>query len=102
MDFSRFFVDRPIFAPVRSIIIFVAGLIAITLLPISEYPNVVPPSVQVRADVPGANHRETHADAGAHVCELQFHFRPSLSVGAGLVNRPFSTRRAGPSDRPPQ
>ncbi|TDR47706.1 multidrug efflux pump [Tahibacter aquaticus] len=55
MDFSRFFVDRPIFAAVLSIIIFVAGLIAIPMLPISEYPDVVPPSVQVRAVYPGAN-----------------------------------------------
>jgi multidrug efflux pump len=55
MDFSRFFIDRPIFAAVLSIIIFVAGLIAIPLLPISEYPNVVPPTVVVRATYPGAN-----------------------------------------------
>ncbi|MCG7366593.1 multidrug efflux RND transporter permease subunit OqxB [Pantoea tagorei] len=55
MDFSRFFIDRPIFAAVLSILIFVTGLIAIPLLPISEYPDVVPPSVQVRAEYPGAN-----------------------------------------------
>ena len=55
MDFSKFFIDRPIFAAVLSIIIFVAGLIAIPLLPISEYPNVVPPTVIVRATYPGAN-----------------------------------------------
>ncbi len=55
MDFSRFFIDRPIFAAVLSILIFVSGLIAIPLLPISEYPDVVPPSVQVRAEYPGAN-----------------------------------------------
>ncbi|WP_343553570.1 multidrug efflux RND transporter permease subunit OqxB [Pantoea sp.] len=55
MDFSRFFIDRPIFAAVLSILIFTTGLIAIPLLPISEYPNVVPPSVQVRAEYPGAN-----------------------------------------------
>ncbi|HID4270700.1 TPA: efflux RND transporter permease subunit, partial [Serratia marcescens] len=55
MDFSRFFIDRPIFAAVLSILIFVAGVIAIPLLPISEYPDVVPPSVQVRAEYPGAN-----------------------------------------------
>nr|WP_024968104.1 efflux RND transporter permease subunit [Pantoea sp. IMH] len=55
MDFSRFFIDRPIFAAVLSILIFVGGLIAIPLLPISEYPDVVPPSVQVRAEYPGAN-----------------------------------------------
>src|SRR3546814_8575058 len=51
-------VDRPIFAAVLSIIIFVVGLIAIPLLPVSEYPEVVPPSVQVRATYPGANPRE--------------------------------------------
>jgi multidrug efflux pump len=55
MDFSRFFIDRPIFAAVLSILIFTTGLISIPLLPISEYPNVVPPSVQVRAEYPGAN-----------------------------------------------
>ena len=55
MDFSRFFIDRPIFAAVLSILILVTGAIAIPLLPVSEYPNVVPPSVQVRAEYPGAN-----------------------------------------------
>lgn len=55
MDFSRFFIDRPIFAAVLSVLIFITGLIAIPLLPISEYPDVVPPSVQVRAEYPGAN-----------------------------------------------
>ncbi len=55
MDFSRFFIDRPIFAAVLSIVIFAAGLIAIPLLPISDYPNVVPPTVQVMAVYPGAN-----------------------------------------------
>ena len=39
MDFSRFFIDRPIFAAVLSIVIFAAGLIAIPLLPIGEYPR---------------------------------------------------------------
>jgi len=54
-DFSRFFVDRPIFAAVLSILIFTAGLIAIPLLPITEYPDVIPPTVTVRAVYPGAN-----------------------------------------------
>lgn len=58
MNLARFFVDRPIFAAVISIIIFVLGLISIPLLPVSEYPEVVPPSVQVRATYPGANPRE--------------------------------------------
>ena len=55
MDFSKFFIDRPIFAAVLSIVIFAAGLIAIPLLPIGEYPDVVPPSVVVRTVYPGAN-----------------------------------------------
>jgi multidrug efflux pump len=54
-DFSALFVDRPILAAVLSIVLFVAGLIAIPLLPITEYPDVVPPSVRVRALYPGAN-----------------------------------------------
>jgi len=57
MQFSRFFIDRPIFAAVLSIVIFLAGGIAIFALPISEYPEVVPPSVVVRAVYPGANPR---------------------------------------------
>ncbi|MBK8185097.1 MAG: multidrug efflux RND transporter permease subunit [Candidatus Competibacteraceae bacterium] len=55
MDFSKFFIDRPIFAAVLSIVIFAAGLIAIPILPVTEYPDVVPPSVVVRAVYPGAN-----------------------------------------------
>lgn len=58
MDFSRFFIDRPIFAIVLSIVIFALGLIAIPLLPAGEYPEVVPPSVVVRAMYPGANPKE--------------------------------------------
>src|SRR5690554_4071612 len=55
MNFSRYFVDRPIFASVLSIVIFLVGLISIPLLPISEYPEVVPFSVLVSASYPGAN-----------------------------------------------
>src|SRR5581483_9863708 len=57
MRFSRFFIDRPIFAAVLSIVIFLGGAIAIFALPVSEYPEVVPPSVVVRAVYPGANPR---------------------------------------------
>src|SRR5262245_49718130 len=55
MNISKFFIDRPIFAAVLSIVIFVAGLISIPILPIGEYPDVVPPSVLVVATYPGAN-----------------------------------------------
>jgi len=55
MNFSRFFVDRPVFAGVLSVLIVVAGLLGLRALPISEYPEVVPPSIVVRATYPGAN-----------------------------------------------
>jgi multidrug efflux pump len=55
MNLSRFFIDRPIFAAVLSILVFLAGCISIFQLPISEYPEVAPPSVVVRAQYPGAN-----------------------------------------------
>ncbi|TAH34222.1 MAG: efflux RND transporter permease subunit [Alphaproteobacteria bacterium] len=55
MNISRFFIDRPIFAAVLSLLIFISGFIAIWQLPISEYPEVVPPSVVVTAQYPGAN-----------------------------------------------
>lgn len=55
MNISRFFIDRPIFAAVLSLLLFIAGFISIWVLPISEYPDVVPPSVVVQAQYPGAN-----------------------------------------------
>jgi multidrug efflux pump len=54
MNFSDFFVRRPIFAGVLSIIIFIMGLLAMFRLPISEYPEVVPPTIVVKATYPGA------------------------------------------------
>ncbi len=55
MNFSQFFITRPVFAGVLSALILLAGLIAIPSLPISEYPEVVPPTVVVRTTYPGAN-----------------------------------------------
>jgi len=55
MNLSKFFIDRPIFAGVLSVLMVLAGLLAVRALPISEYPEVVPPSVVVRAQYPGAN-----------------------------------------------
>src|ERR1051326_7837391 len=55
MRFSRFFIDRPIFAVVLSLVILAGGLLAIGALPISEYPEVTPPTITVRAVYPGAN-----------------------------------------------
>jgi multidrug efflux pump len=57
MNLSKFFIDRPIFAGVLSIVVFLAGGISMFTLPISEYPEVVPPSIVVTAVYPGANPR---------------------------------------------
>ena len=55
MRFSRFFIDRPIFAIVISLVIFAGGLLAVRGLPVSEYPEVTPPTITVTAVYPGAN-----------------------------------------------
>ena len=57
MDISRFFIDRPRFAAVLSIFIFLIGALSIFRLPVSEYPEVAPPQIVVRASFPGANPR---------------------------------------------
>jgi HAE1 family hydrophobic/amphiphilic exporter-1/multidrug efflux pump len=55
MSFSQFFINRPIFAGVISIIITLAGLIASQVLPIAQYPEIAPPTVVINANYPGAN-----------------------------------------------
>ena len=65
MDISRFFIDRPRFAGVLSIFIFLIGLLAMFRLPISEYPEVAPPQIVVRAQFPGANPRVTSETVAA-------------------------------------
>ena len=52
--FSKFFIERPIFATVLSLIIVLAGLVAMKALPIEQYPNIVPTEIQVSAVYPGA------------------------------------------------
>jgi multidrug efflux pump len=54
-NIAQFFVDRPIMAAVLSLLFVITGSIAVFKLPISEYPEVVPPTVVVRAAYPGAN-----------------------------------------------
>src|SRR4051812_47266266 len=67
---SRFFIDRPIFASVLSIIITLAGGIAVLALPIAQYPEIAPPTVEVSAYYPGAN-AQVVADTVAAPIEQQ-------------------------------
>lgn len=55
MDFAKFFIRRPIFATVLSILLLVAGIVSLAVLPIDQYPSITPPTVQVNAVYPGAN-----------------------------------------------
>jgi multidrug efflux pump len=65
---SRFFIDRPIFAWVIAIIIMLFGIVAITRLPISRYPNIAPPSVGINASYPGAS-AQTVEDSVTQIIE---------------------------------
>src|SRR5919201_4387740 len=67
---SRFFIERPIFAAVLSIVIVVIGLVALQVLPIAQFPEISPPVVQVEADYPGAS-AEVVADSVARTIEVQ-------------------------------
>ncbi|MDF2459390.1 MAG: Multidrug efflux system protein, partial [Nitrospira sp.] len=67
---SRFFIERPIFASVLSIVIVVIGLVALKTLPIAQFPEISPPVVQIEADYPGAS-AEIVADSVARTIEVQ-------------------------------
>src|SRR5947207_7575877 len=66
---SRFFIDRPVFATVVSAVIVLAGLVAYSTLPVAQYPEVVPPTVQVTASYPGANSQTVRDTVAAPIEE---------------------------------
>src|SRR3954471_14821126 len=68
--FSKFFINRPIFASVLSIVIVLAGTIALFTLPVAQYPEITPPTVEVSASYPGAN-AQVVADTVAAPIEQQ-------------------------------
>ena len=68
--FSRFFIERPIFATVLAVIICLAGLLALTALPVEQYPTITPVQVTVSATYPGAD-SQTLADSVAAPIEAQ-------------------------------
>jgi hydrophobe/amphiphile efflux-1 (HAE1) family protein len=90
MRFSRFFIDRPIFAVVMSTVITILGAICYTVLPIAQYPEVVPPTVQVTATYPGAS-AETVAETVAAPIEQEINgvdgmlYQSSQSTGDGRL-----------------
>ena len=88
---SHFFIDRPIFASVLSIVFLIVGFVALTTLPIAQYPEVAPPTVQVTATYPGAS-AQTVADTVATPIELQINgvermlYMTSQSTNDGQLN----------------
>jgi HAE1 family hydrophobic/amphiphilic exporter-1 len=91
MNFSHFFVDRPIFASVISIIIVIVGGISYFALPVAQYPEVAPPTVVVRAQYPGAN-AQTIAETVATPLEQEINgvedmlYMSSYSTGDGSMS----------------
>jgi multidrug efflux pump len=68
--FSRFFIDRPIFATVLSVVITLAGGIAVFTLPVTQYPEIAPPTVEVSTMYPGANARVVADTVAAPIEQL--------------------------------
>lgn len=85
--FSRFFINRPIFATVVSVLLIIAGVLSINLLPIKEYPAVVPPQIMVQAIYPGAD-AKTLSTTVATTLEASIN---------GVDNMTYMTSTASPS-----
>src|SRR5918998_2416899 len=91
MRFAHFFVDRPIFATVLSVLFLIVGGIAYTTLPVAQYPEIAPPTIVVRANYPGAD-AETVAATVATPLERQINgvedmlYMSSNSTGDGSMS----------------
>ena len=93
MRLSRFFITRPIFAGVIAVLITIVGLIAWFALPVSQYPDIVPPTVTVSAAYPGAS-AETVADESPAEAEA-FVGDGVDAAGRGFAGRGHHRRRRG-------
>ena len=74
---SNFFIDRPVFSTVLSVVIVIVGAIGLAMLPVDQYPNIVPPVVKVSATYPGAD-ALTVTQAVATPLEQQLNGTPGM------------------------
>ena len=90
---SHFFIDRPIFASVLSIVIVVLGLVALQGLPIAQFPEITPPVIQIDADYPGAS---------AEVIANYLRVAPTAheSGETRSIAQPWSPGKSRPGSRP--
>ena len=94
---SRFFIDRPVFAWVLALVLMLGGGIAVTTLPVMQYPNIAPPQVTVSSNYPGAS-AQTVQDSVVQVIEQQLNgidgldyiTSESTADGSGSVTLSFS------------
>src|SRR5215212_9958078 len=95
---SKFFIDRPIFAWVIALFLIVGGAVAVTQLPVSQYPPVAPPSIVLTAVYPGAS-AQTLEDSVISVIEQEMNGSPGLiylesvsqSNGVGSITLTFES-----------
>ncbi|SIQ68051.1 efflux RND transporter permease subunit [Marinobacterium stanieri] len=95
MNFANFFIKRPIFATVLAIILTVIGVVSLRVLPIEQYPSVVPPSVSVEATFPGANAETVAQTVAAPLAEAingveDMIYMTSTSADNGLMSMEVS------------
>jgi multidrug efflux pump len=101
---SRFFIDRPVFSSVLSIVIVIAGLVAMRALPIGQYPQIVPPEISIRATYPGAN-AQVIAETVAAPLEQQINgvegmlYMSSSSTNSGTLNLTVTFRTGTDPDQ---
>ena len=89
---SRFFIDRPVFAWVIALFILVLGAVAITRLPVAQYPTVAPPSIVITAAYPGAS-AQTLEDSVLSVIEQEMNGSPGIIYIESVSQANGSARR---------